>query len=181
MFFKPKQKPCCWCPNQTKSMLLMPEQNKIYVVDAGTKQKPYWWCRNKKKPCHNAGTKQNPFAMVSKKWCDQFFHVISDFYKKIFDQCLALSIIHASFWDWGVWRCWVHANVELNCWIWKKVHQRVVNKISYEDWRLNNALGPMCLCHLLKNLSDIKSFVVAGYCSASGSQCPCTGRYIVAA
>ena len=57
----------------------------------------------------------------------------------------------------------------------------LVNNISYEDWRLNNALGPMCLCHLLKNLSDIKSSVVAGYCSASGSQCPCTGRYIVAA
>ena len=127
-------------------MLLMPKPNKIHVVDAGTKQNLCCWCRNKtkailmmpeqKKPCHNAGTKQNPFAMVSKKWCDQFFHVISDFYKKIFDQCLALSVIHASFWDWGVWRCWVHANVDLNCWIsqscyidliWKRVRQSVVN------------------------------------------------------
>ena len=29
-----KQKPCCWCRNKTKDMLLMPEQNKRHVVDA---------------------------------------------------------------------------------------------------------------------------------------------------
>ena len=27
--------------SKTKSMLLMPEKNKIHVLDAGTKQKPY--------------------------------------------------------------------------------------------------------------------------------------------
>ena len=49
--------PCCWHWNKTKAMLLVSEQNKRHVVDAGTKQKTCCWCcffigpKSKSLPC----------------------------------------------------------------------------------------------------------------------------------